>query len=329
MMAAYDEVVEEFTLHTIEIPRITLMQAGDVKSGFRDFDLDTSNLNYQPISEEIIIRYLREQDNAVDTIVGHGRIKTDKPEKLIINELINAPKIDYDQEADLLFKLAGQAVQKLKSYLSEEDTLNVVLYHKRDLAKFIYTQMQPHFYSDPLKYLKPNVLPFTRIEEHNFSKYSGDAIRHYSETITPTSAIPSKVFSGFNKSCHPYYKFHSKTEKDFASLLENDPHVLKWLRPAARQFHIYWHHNSKEYHPDFVVETESDIYLVETKKEMDIPTREVQEKSQAALQYCRHASEFTEQHEGKPWRYVLIPHNAVLANMSAEFLFQKYVQKVV
>ncbi|PIW18784.1 type III restriction endonuclease subunit R, partial [bacterium (Candidatus Blackallbacteria) CG17_big_fil_post_rev_8_21_14_2_50_48_46] len=86
-MAAYEAVVDEFTLHTIEIPRITLMQADEVKSGFRDFDLDTRNLNYQPISEEILVRFLREQENATDVVVGHGRIRTDRPEKLIVNEL--------------------------------------------------------------------------------------------------------------------------------------------------------------------------------------------------------------------------------------------------
>lgn len=323
-MAAYETVVDEFVLHTIEIPRITLMQADEVQSGFRDFDLDTKNLNYQPISEEILVRFLREQENAVDTVVGRGRIKTDRPEKIIVNELINAPKIDYDSQADLLFKLAGQAVQKLASYLSEEDTLNVVQYQKRELARFIYVQMEPHFYSETPRYLELGVLPFTRIEDHNFSKYTKDAIHHFRDTITPTSAIPGKVFSGFKKACHPYYKFDSKTEKDFAALLEDDSTVQKWLRPAARQFQIYWHHNAKEYHPDFVVETADCIYMVETKKEMDISTQEVQEKSRAAQQYCEHASTFAQQNGGKFWRYVLIPHNAVLANMSAEFLLEKY-----
>lgn len=47
---------------------------------------------------------------------------------------------------------------------------------------------------------------------------------------------------------------------------------------------------------------------------------------EAALQYCRYASDYTAQNGGKPWRYVLIPHNAVLANMTADFLFQKYIQ---
>lgn len=91
------------------------------------------------------------------------------------------------------------------------------------------------------------VKPFTRIEEHNFSKYTKDSIHHFTETITPTSAISGKVFSGFRKSCHSLYKFDSKTEKDFAAILEQDKSVLKWMRPASNQFMIYWKYNSKQY----------------------------------------------------------------------------------
>ena len=51
----YEAAVSEFTTHIIEIPRITIQQTGEVKSGFRQFDLDVKNLNYQPVSEEILI----------------------------------------------------------------------------------------------------------------------------------------------------------------------------------------------------------------------------------------------------------------------------------
>jgi type III restriction enzyme len=121
---------------------------------------------------------------------------------------------------------------------------------------------------------------------HNFSKYTKDNIHHFTETINPTSAIPTKVFSGFRKTCHNLYKFDSKTEKDSAIILEQDNAALKWLRPAQNQFHIYWKHNSKRYSPDFVVETADAIYMVETKKEGAIEDTDVQEKAQAALQYC-------------------------------------------
>ncbi len=156
------------------------------------------------------------------------------------------------------------------------------------------------------------------------SPYSRDSIHNFTETITPAILIPGKVFSGFRKACHSLYKFDSKTEKDFAIILENDKSVLKWLRPAQRQFHIYWKHNSRPYHPDFVAEIKDAIYLIETKKEGDIDLSDTQEKSLAALQYCNHATEFTTQNSGKPWKYVLIPHNAVQANMSFEYLTKAY-----
>jgi len=124
--------------------------------------------------------------------------------------------------------------------------------------------------------------------------------------------------------CHNLYKFDSKTEKDFAWILEDDKPVLKWLRPAEKQFHVYWNHNSRRYHPDFVVETGSAIYMVETKKESDVDSSDVQEKARAAVQYCTHATEFTTRNGGKPWKYVLIPHNAVKINMSVDRLVRAY-----
>jgi len=185
-----------------------------------------------------------------------------------------------------------------------------------------------NFYCETPSYEKPIVRPFTNIEEHNFSKYTQDSIHHYTDTITPTNTIPSKVFSGFKKACHNLYKFDSKTEKDFAIILEqDDDDVLKWLRPAQNQFHIYWKHNSKQYHPDFVVETADTIYMVETKKEADIESSDVQEKAQAALTYCNHATGYTTQNGGKPWKYILIPHNAVMVNMSVNMLMRQYEYK--
>ena len=325
--AVYESVVGDFVANIIEIPRIIIQQSDDVLSGFKDFDLDTVTLNYQPVSEEILIKKLREQENSTDTIIGKGRIIPDSLENIIVNELINFPEIDYDSQSDLLFKLAGQAVEKFRTYLAEDNVTNVTQYHKKEIGNYIYSQMMDHFYYETPGFVKTTVRPFTKIEEHNFSKYTEDNIYHYAETITPTNSIPSKVFSGFKKACHNLYKFDSKTEKDFAWILENDKSVLKWLRPAEKQFHIYWNHNSQRYHPDFAVETDNTIYMVETKKEGDIDSSAVQQKARAADQYCTHATEFTTRNSGKPWKYILIPHNAVMGNMSVEYLMKNFEYK--
>ncbi|MGA3286390.1 MAG: DEAD/DEAH box helicase family protein [Bacteroidota bacterium] len=321
----YEAAVSEFTTHIIEIPRITIQQSGEVKSGFKQFALDVKNLNYQPVSEEILIKKLREQENSTDTIIGKGRIIPDKLDNIIVNELINHPEVDYDRQADLLFALADQAIAKFKSYLKDGDELiNVVQYHKKEISDYIYAQLMEHFYFDAPSFEEPIVKPFTRIEEHNYSKYTKDALIQYRETVTPTNTIPTKVFTGFLKASHTMYKFDSKTEKDFAIILEDNKEVLKWLRPAGNQFHIYWQHNSRQYHPDFVAETADTIYMVETKKEGDIESTEVQDKSRAAMEFCKHASDYTIKNHGKPWKYVLIPHGAVQVNMSFGHLVKQY-----
>ncbi len=320
---AYQATVDEFIQNTIEIPRIVIQPTDEVDSGFHDFDLDTKNLNFPPVAEEILIQYLNRKENAQETLIGRYGINADKPENLILNELINYSEIDYDSQAELLQKLIRQAIDKLKSYLNDDDFVNVVKYHKREIANLIYSQMKPHFYCTTKSYEQPIVKPFTQIEGHNLTKIQQDNIHHFTDTITPTSAIPQKVFSGFRKACHTLYKFDAKGEKDFAAILENDKDVVKWLRPAPKQFKIYWDHNARTYEPDFVVETAEHIYLTEIKADNQMKDADVLEKAKAALQYCAYASEHNLQNDGKAWKYLLIPHSEVLPNMSFGYLAGK------
>jgi type III restriction enzyme len=321
----YQATVDEFIRNIIEIPRIVIQPTDEVDSGFRDFDLDVKSLNYPPVTEEILIQYLNRKENNQETLIGKYGINADKPENLILNELINFSEIDYDSQTELLQKLVGQAITKFKSYLNEEEFINVVKYHKREIATFIYSQMRPHFYCTTKSYEEPIIKPFTQIEGHNLTKIQKDSIHHYTDTITPTSAIPQKVFTGFKKACHTLYKFDAKGEKDFATILENDKDVIKWLRPAPKQFKIYWEHNARTYEPDFVIETDKVIYLTEIKADNQLESTEVLEKAKAACQYCRHATEHNLKNGGKAWKYLLIPHSEVMPNMSLGYLAGKRV----
>src|SRR3989344_4412660 len=311
----YESVVSELIEKTIPIPRVLIQQKHDIKSGFKDFDLDVAGLNYQPVSEEIIRRTLRTNESEVLQGDSSG-VARDIPENILVNELINYPEVDYDRESELLYKLARQAIAKLGNGRNGEDLENIILYHKREIGKYIYAQLQQHFYLESSGFEEPLVYPFDRIKPHNFSKYTADSVHHYTETITPTNIIPSKVFGGFKKACHNLYKFDSKAEKDFATILENDTDVLKWLRPADAQFELYWKYNSKRYHPDFVVETADTIFMVEIKAERDIDDAQVQEKAEAGKKYCEAATTFNLANGGKKWTYVLIPHTVVALNMS-------------
>jgi len=320
--ARYETHAREFMDRIIEIPKIMIVQKGEVVSGFRDFDLDTTPLNFQPVSEEIYRKAL--QSNEVDHITGKGGIAQDRLEDILVSELINQPEIDYDEQTDFLFKLAGQACSKFETYLDEKEMQNVIVYHKQAISEQIYSQMMPHFYIEEPEYEEARVYPFVQIEPHNFEKLIDDNIHDFKETIVPTSAIPSKVFVGFQKACHLKYKFDSKTEKDFSILLEEDREVIKWMRPAKKQFTIHYSRNTKRYEPDFVAETETAIFMVETKMQRDMKAEDVKAKAEAALIYCANATTFTASNGGKPWKYLLIPHDAVMHNMSFDGLAAKF-----
>lgn len=316
--AIYDVLVTEYKKNIIEIPRMDLVQ-GDVTASFTRFDLDTIDFNFQALEQEIIRMGLK--DKMIETIKAKSSGSYGNPIKMIIAELIDYPEIDYDDNADLLYQLATQAYDTIKSKIEKVDELvQTIFQFKSAIAEKIYLQMKNHFVLHSPDYIAPNVYPFVKIEQWNFSALVNAGYRDYRDIISPVSLIPKYVFRGFEKACHFEYKFDSKTEQDLAFVLENDANVIKWLRPAPNQFRIYWDNNSKKYEPDFIVETASTIYMIETKALTNINDADVIAKKHAAEKYCKHATDYTSQHEGKAWKYVLLPHDQVSRTSSFDYL---------
>jgi len=321
----YEKLVADFKNNIIQIPRMDLVQE-IVTASFDDFNLDINGFTYEQLNEEIIRIGLK--DKKMDVIEVKKGVYYGKPEKLLISELINFSEIDYDVNADLLHKLAQQAIAELQSHLQEGEDINTVVFQWRSLiGNRMYLQMMQHFKLHEPEYIKPNVKPFTRIEEWNFTTLKNEGKKDYRDDSFPAVQVPKYVFRGFEKSCHFEYKFDSRTEQTLSYILEHDKEVNKWLRPAPNQFRIYWLHNSKIYEPDFVAETIDCIYLIETKRADEIISSEVQAKAQAALKYCKYATEYTAEHGGKQWKYVLIPHDQVTKTSSFKAVVSPYVFK--
>lgn len=322
----YVTIAEEFIDNTIPIPRLVIQPSGNTRLIFRDFNLDTSKMNYQPGSEEIVTRELQSGNQRVIE-AGKVNYKERYIENHLISVLMDKQEIWYDEHRELLYKLANQAVLHFKSYLADDrEVVNVILNFKLPIADQIYQQMMDHHEIVHDGFERPimTVRPYSEIKDPSISKNLGERIYDYKENIEPASQIRNKVFGGFVKAYHSINKFDSKTEKDFATILEQDKDCIKWLRPAKSQFQIYYGHPSKEYMPDFVIETPEFIALVETKKRDDVETEQVQSKAKAALNYCINATVYNEQTGGKPWKYILIPHDAVQVNMSLKHLCSQF-----
>ncbi|MCZ8198194.1 MAG: DEAD/DEAH box helicase family protein [Flavobacterium sp.] len=318
----YEKIVASYKENIIEIPRMDLV-LGEVTATFNHFNLDTTNFNYQALEQEIIRMGLL--DKSVETIKAKSSGSYGNPVKMIIAELIDYPEIDYDDNADLLYHLATQAYNAIKENIDkEENILQAIFQFKSAIADKIYLQMKANFSLSTPEYVAPRVYPFTKIEQWNFSALVNAGYKDYREIVTPTIMVPKYVFRGFEKACHFEYKFDSKTEQDLAFVLENDNKVLKWLRPANNQFRIYWDNNSKRYEPDFIIETEDTIYMVEPKSSANINDADVLAKKEAAIKYCKYATEFTTHNGGKQWKYLLVPHTEISRTINFDLLIAKF-----
>ena len=294
---------------TIDIPRIAVVPTGEVTTGFHAFKLDMSQLHLQPGEREIVIHNLR--TNEQDTMAAEVGLKEQRPEDYIVYALVDFDDIDYFTHADLLYDLAGQMVQHLRGYLSEDEAVNVLDRDRRLIAREIHAQMMAHFWEEATEYEVQVSRGFTELKPCNYTATAGQTAHHFRETVTETSRIKQMLFGGFARCLYPLQKFDSDTERRFAIILERD--ATKWFKPAKGQFQIFYKMGTEqpEYIPDFVAETDATILMVETKARGDINTQEVQAKAAAALQWCQHASDFTASVSGKPWRYLLVPHDEV------------------
>lgn len=312
---------------TIDIPKILIIPKGEVKSGFRSFFLDVTGLNYPvPSKQELHIQSLA-TDHYTSLEIKTDNFAESRLENYIVKNLVNFDDISYDDNADLLYDLASQVVSHFLIHYSEEDTHKILFRYQSEIANYVHNQMKKHFWEDDrVEYKYEITKGFTTLKE---SAYTTNASNILDYRISPPdkSNMSKYLFTGFSKCLYTEQKFQSEAERVLAIILERD--AIKWFKPARGQFQIYykWDGDYLEYQPDFVAETEDIIYMLEPKNRDEIDNPQVSAKKDVAVKWCEYASEYMLKHNGKPWVYVLIPHDAIAENMTLKGLGDRFKTK--
>jgi type III restriction enzyme len=313
---------------SIDIPKIVVVPKGEVVAGYEDLDLDTRNINLQPVAQDILVQHLHDMKR-YKLRDGSGIVEEKRPEDYLVRGLIDFNDISYDDHSALLYKLAGQVVAHLRSYLAEEeDVLNVLQYHQQPLVNLIHSQMQEHFVESAASYEANVTKGFRTLRPNNYTAAADETVRDFRTPIPEGEKhrIKTMLFGGFKKCLYPVQKFDSDPERRFAVILDNDDDVLKWFKPAKGDFQIHYSHD-ESYEPDFVVETVTGKFLCEPKRASEVSDDVVQSKADAAAVWCQHATDHAKECDGKPWAYLLIPHDQIseqmtLSGMAARFTYR-------
>lgn len=302
----------------IPIPLLKVTDAGVETYVFVDFDLDLSGFTHVPIRNDLLIQNLEDMKD-VEHIRGNAiDFAGFKPKSVLVEQLRSKPEIDYEKCSELLFKLITQVCDHYASQHGQNGMQNIIMMYKRDLGNKIYQQMLQHFYCEN-GFLQEEVIGTST---HNLSQ------AYNSSEKTPlfgtyTENIQSVLFTDIQKGVFEIAKFDSRPELLLAQVMERDNDVKNWLRPAPKEFNITYNHG-RNYEPDFVVETEDKIYLVEVKGEDKLNDPDVIAKKKRGIQYCEVASRWSKANGYKEWKYLFIPSKAIQPSSSFRLLAERF-----
>lgn len=307
----------------IPIPRIKVSDYGAEEYIFSDFELDLQPFNHVPISNDLLVQNLQDMSDRI-------RIDGDKidfegfnPIKTILELLREKPEIDYESCSELLFKLIKSVVAHYISKFGENGVQNIVMMYRRDISEKIYEQMMRHF-SCGNSLIQESVVA---LNKHNLPNNYTFVARQslWDPYVKGEERIKSILFDRIEKGVFSEAKFDSEPELIFARVLEQDSFVKNWLRPAPCQFNLTYNRNH-QYIPDFVVETENVIYLVEVKGEDKMKDADVLAKKKRGVQYCRTATMWGKANGYKEWQYLFIPSKQVTPQSTFEVLCQRFAE---
>lgn len=321
---------------TISIPRIIQTYRQLNSFTFYDFDINTADFNgYELESQKMIIQELI--GNNRETMQAEFFDQYDDITHYLLEPLVDETIISYQENADLIQKLVRQVIDYINSYSgSELNTRKILFFNGQDIAHKIMLQMKTHLCPAKMELsVKVDSDYGTQTSEsYKMLSREGESPLDYRTSIHDKTKIKNMIFTGFKKCLFDKQKFDSSTEKDLSEILENATAVLKWFKPnndrAKEIFNIKYPDDERQlhnYYPDFIVETVSDKYMIETKASNQMTDKTVLAKKDAALKWCEIATDFEKAHSGKPWHYLLIPDNTITLDCSFEKLIRDYEAK--
>lgn len=180
--------------------------------------------------------------------------------------------------------------------------------------------MQEHYWEKATGYEAKVYKGFTDLKPSAYTASASEPVMDFRQSPADKSNMAKYLFGGFKYCLYPVQKFQSDPERRLAVILEREK--IKWFKPAKGQFQIYYKSGADhpEYQPDFIAEVDSVIYMIEPKAKDELEDKEVIAKKDAALKWCKHASDHAATCHGKRWEYLLVPHNLIADNMTLKGL---------
>ena len=292
----------------ISVPKILVQTSStvsfkpfDVKRMIVDFDVAAAKIErFDAVNRQLLASVdaqILEVDDAVNTLAC-----------MLLDSI---SELSYDN-ADFIMKLVlGYLVQIAGT---EDEKRKIVRRYAisivDDIRKQVYEHMERKTWETHI--IQKDLILFRKFIR-NVKK---DGQVRFDKPFTDKSNIKKYLFTGYKKSYYPDNAFDSDSERLFSIILEEDPDVIKWIKPPLNQLGLFWQ-AGQQYNPDFLVETTTGKYMVEVKASNEVGSDEVIAKAKEGIKWCRFAS--TADPDKKQWEYRLITDDNICLGNSCKY----------
>lgn len=291
----FAKTVTEYSAKAISVPKILVQTTSEVKFNhfevkrtIQDFEIATARIErFDTINQHLL------------TVVDAQALEVEDARNTLACMLLDSiSELSYD-DADFIIDVVEQYLSQIPG--DEEEKKKIVRRYAglivNDIKKQIYTHMDRK--TQDIHIVQKDLIVFRKFVKN--VKKNGQV--RYDKPFTDRSNIKKYLFTGYKKSYYPANAFDSDTERQFSVILEEDPDVIRWIKPPLNQLGLFWK-AGQQYNPDFLVEMTTGKYMVEVKALNEVNNEEVVSKAREGIRWCTFASTADPDH--KTWEYRLI-----------------------
>ena len=289
------KTVAEYSAKAISVPKILVQTSSEirfnrfeVKCTISDFEVAAAKIErFDAINQELL--------SCVDAQVLEVIDATNTLACMLL-DTIN--EISYD-DADFVLDIVEQYLTQIPG--DEENKRRIVRRYGMLIASDIRKQIYEHMDKETkdVYIVQKDLILFRKFVKN----VKEECMVKFDKPFSDKSNIKKYLFTGYKKSYYPSNAFDSDPERQFSIILEEDPDVIRWIKPPLNQLGLFWK-AGQQYNPDFLVETTAGKFMVEVKAQNEVSSDEVVSKAREGIKWCRFAS--TADPDNKKWEYKLV-----------------------
>lgn len=289
------KAVTEYSAKAISVPKILVQTTSEVK--FNRFEVKRTIADFE-VAMAKIERFDAINQQILSVVDAQILEVSDAMNTLACMLLDTISELSYD-DADFVIDVVEQYLAHIPG--DEENKRRIVRRYASLIVSDIRNQIYEHMdrKTQDIYIIQKDLILFRKFVKN----VKEDRRIRYDKPFADKGNIKKYLFTGYKKSYYPANAFDSDTERLFSIILEEDPDVVRWIKPPLNQLGLFWK-AGQQYNPDFLVETTTGKYMVEVKALNEVASEEVVSKAREGIKWCQFAT--AADSDNKTWEYKLI-----------------------